>query len=84
MALRFAIIKDIKTQVGNHEESVVYEYDEDQVIDYFLDNVRLLLPEKKDPIFGERKWTRPEITAALDGAWKKTIADFKKVTIRIL
>jgi hypothetical protein len=84
MALRFAIIKQIKTRVGSLDEDVVYEWDEDVVLEKIMENVRALLPEKKDPIFGKKTWTRPEFMAALDGAYRKTISDFKKITIRIL
>ena len=84
MALRFAIIKVIKTMIGQNEEDVVYEWDEDQLFEKIMENFTLLLPTKKDPHFGKKTWTRPEFVAAFDAAYRKTIADFKKVTIRIL
>ena len=84
MALRFAIIKVIKTMVGQNEEDVVYEWDEDQAAEKLAGFFRMSLPKKKDPIFGEAKWTQSEIMNAFETAWTETIEDFKKVTIRIL
>lgn len=84
MALRFAIIKIIKTIVGPNEEDIVYEWDEDQAAEKLAMFFRMSLPKKKDPIFGEVKWTQSEIMSAFESAWTKTIEDFKKITIRIL
>ncbi len=84
MSLRFAIIKVIKTMVGQNEEDVVFEHDEDEVFSEIWNNLILSMAQKKDPIFGENKWTETEILAMVEKAWKKTIEDFKKVTIRIL
>jgi hypothetical protein len=84
MSLRFAIIKGIKTLVGSMEEDVVYEWGEDYILEKIMENFKLLLPEKKDPHFGKKTWTRPEFVAAFDAAYRKTISDFKKITIRIL
>jgi hypothetical protein len=63
---------------------VVYEHDEERVHDDLINNFRRLLPRKKDPHFGEVKWTQSEIMSTFDEAWKQTITAFKKVTIRIL
>ena len=84
MALRFAIIKIIKTMVGQNEEDVVYEWDEDQAAEKLAGFFSKALPKKKDPIFGEAKWTQDEIVTALARGWTDTIEDFKKITIRIL
>jgi hypothetical protein len=84
MALRFAIIKMIKTQVGEHWEDVVFEWDEDEVTRRFLENLELGLPDKKKPHFGERKWTETEVKTAFKEAWAKTVSDFKRQTIRIV
>jgi hypothetical protein len=84
MSLRFAIIKVIRTLVGQHEEDVVFEWSEDQINEKLSDFMRRSLPRKKDPIFGEVTWSQSEIMSAFETAWTRTLQDFKKVTIRIL
>ena len=85
MALRFAILKIIKTKVGNLLEDVVYEHEEKEVFGNIWDNFKMVMHEDKHkPRFGEKKWTELEVLAALEKSWKKTITDFKKVTISIL
>jgi hypothetical protein len=84
MALRFAIIKVVKTYVGNMLENVVYEHDEDEVSGNIVDNLRMILHDGKDkPFMGEKKWTETEVIDALERSWKKTITNFKKVTVKI-
>jgi hypothetical protein len=85
MALRFAIIKQLETKVGNFLENVVYEHNEERVLSDIKENLRVaLLEDKQAPRFGERKWTESEVNDAFQQAWDKTITSFKKVTIRIL
>jgi hypothetical protein len=85
MPLRFAIIKVLETKVGNFLENVVYEHEDKEVFGNLWDNFKMIMHEDKHkPRFGEKKWTEAEVLAALEKAWKKTITDFKKVTIRIL
>jgi len=83
MSLRFAIIKDYKTHVGAHHEDIVFEHGEDVVFDNFWNNCILEMAQKKDPLFGQKKWTEVDILAIIEKAWKKTVNDFKKITIRI-
>jgi hypothetical protein len=79
MSLRFAIIKHIKTQVGQEWEDVVYEYQAERVYEELVSNLLDAIPKKK--------WyqvLRPnEIEFAFKTAWIKTVNDFKKVTITI-
>jgi len=84
MALRFAIIKQVEMQVGQNLENVVLEWDEQTVTDTLFEKFMMSLPDKKDPIIGECKWTKTEIDHALKEAWEKTVSEFKKATIRIL
>jgi len=84
MSLRFAIIKQIATQIGQNLENVVFEWDEDQVAATLFSHLNKMLPKKKDPIFGEAKWTESEILTAYKAAWSETVNEFKKATIRIL
>jgi hypothetical protein len=79
MSLRFAIIKHIKTFVGDEWEDVVYEYHEDRVHDDLLENLAIALPDKR--LY--RRFTSEEVAEAFKVAWKKTVEDFKKVTVRI-
>lgn len=84
MGLRFAIIKSVKTQVGEHWENVVFEWDEEEVRRRFLENFDSLLPDKKEPHFGKKKWFEAEFKTAVREAWAKTVDDFKRNTIRIM
>ena len=80
MSLRFAIIKHIKTQVGQEWEDVVFEYQEERVFNELMDNFLSILPDKK---WYQRRLHRAEIVAALGDAWIKTVNDFKQVTVTI-
>jgi len=84
MGLRFAIIKQVETQIGQNLEDIVLEWDEQTVTDTLFEKFVMELPDKKDPIIGECKWTKTEIDHALNKAWEKTVGEFKKATIRIL
>jgi hypothetical protein len=85
MSLRFAIIKAVRTTVGNVLEDVVYEHNDKEVFGNIRDNFKMMMHEDKHkPRFGEKKWTELEVLTALEKSWKKTIGDFKKVTISIL
>lgn len=79
MSLRFAIIKHVKTYMGDDWEDVVFEYQEDRVKQELSDNLSLFLPKKK----WYQKTTEEELIRAFEAAWKKTVNDFKKVTVRI-
>lgn len=84
MSLRFAIIKQVEMQIGQNLENIVLEWNEQKVTDTLFEKFMMSLPDKKDPIIGECKWTKTEINSALNLAWKRTVDDFKKATIRIL
>jgi hypothetical protein len=80
MSLRFAIIKVVKTAIGDGYEDVVYEYHEDRVHDDLLENLARYLPAQKR--YG-RGYSSDEIARAFEVAWVKTVEDFKKVTVTI-
>jgi hypothetical protein len=84
MSLRFAVIKEIKTQLGNNWEFVVFEWDEKEVTEHLRDNLQLSLPKKKEPLIGPMKYTEDEVNEAFEKAWRKTVKKFKKITARIL
>lgn len=78
MSLRFAIIKHIKTLVGQEWEDVVYEYQAEKIYGELTNNLLDALPKK-------RFFLKPvDVECAFEKAWEKTINDFKKVTIRIM
>ena len=82
MSFRFAIIKVVKTLIGDGYEDVVFEYKEEKLVrklkQYFVD----YLPFKRTR-FGEPKYTEEEIINAFDKAWTETVEEFKEVTVRI-
>jgi hypothetical protein len=80
MSLRFAIIKHIKTAVGNEWEDIVFEYQEDRVYDELLSNFANALPAQK---WYKKNYTSDEVAHAFEEAWSKTVNDFKKVTVTI-
>jgi hypothetical protein len=80
MSLRFAIIKHIKTAVGTEWEDIVFEYHEDRVHDDLLENLARYLPTQK---WYKRQYTSLEVATAYGKAWRKTVDDFKKVTVTI-
>jgi len=80
MSLRFAIIKHIKTIVGQEWEDVVFEYQEDRIHDELLENLCAALPTKK----WYQTYNSDDIAQAFETAWVKTVNDFKKVTVRIM
>ena len=79
MSLRFAIIKHVKTHVGQNWEDVVFEYQEDKVYEELLKNLLNVLPEKK----WYQKLTKEEVKGCFKKAWRQTVSDFKKVTVSI-
>lgn len=79
MSLRFAIIKHVKTLIGKHYEDVVYEYHEDKVHDELLYHFMKELPHKRF----RQVYNSEEIATAFEAAWKRTVEEFKKVTITI-
>jgi len=95
MSLRFAIIKHIKTLVGQNWEDVVFEYQEEKVYNSLLGNLLEALPPKPPPP-PPRKWYQRKVVIVNEGhldeaairsafvkAWTKTVSDFKEVTITI-
>ncbi len=78
--LRFAIIKCVKSQLGDQWEDVVFEYQEEKVHRELLENFIDSLPETK---FYKSKFSSDEIRVAFERAWEKTVEDFKEVTVRI-
>ena len=78
MSLRFAIIKNIKTVVGQEWEDVVYEYPEENIIKDLQENLVDELPSKRMFL------NEADVLGAFNRAWKKTVSDFKKITLRIL
>lgn len=78
--LRFAIIKHIRTQLGDNWEDVVFEYQEDRVFRELLENFITSLPKTK---FYKSTFSSEEISAAFEEAWEKTVNDFKEVTVTI-
>jgi hypothetical protein len=80
MGLRFAIIKHVKVQLGKQWEDIVFEYHEDKVYDELLENLARYLPTQK---WYKRQYTSLEIATAFGRAWRKTVDDFKKVTVTI-
>jgi hypothetical protein len=66
--------------MGGHTETVIYEHDEDRVYRDLRDNFLSVVPDKK----WYQRLTKGEVYEAFEAAWKKTVEDFKKVTIRIL
>jgi hypothetical protein len=83
MSLRFAIIKHIRTVVGQEWEDVVFEYHEDKLVGRIKQYLYDYLPFR-NPKFGKAKYTEEEIFSAFDKAWKETVEEFKQVTIRIM
>lgn len=79
MSLRFAIIKHVKTLIGKNYEDVVYEYHEDKVHDELLYHFMKELPHKRL----RQVYNSDEIATAFEAAWKRTVEEFKKVTITI-
>jgi len=79
MSLRFAIIKHIKTLIGNNYEDVVYEYHEDKVHDELLYHFMKELPHKRL----RQVYNSEEIAEAFEKAWVRTVEEFKKVTVKI-
>jgi len=84
MSLRFAIIKSIKTFVGSQWEDVIYEKDQDEVIEDLLSFLDKRLLEKRSPRFMTPKYTRDEVMEALRYAFYDTIEDFKRITLKIM
>ena len=80
MSLRFAIIKVVKTIIGDGYEDVVYEYHEDRVHDDLLENLARYLPTQR---WYKRQYSSLEVATAFGKAWSKTVNDFQKVTVTI-
>lgn len=78
--LRFAIIKNIRTQLGDNWEDIVFEYQEDRVFRELLENFITSLPKTT---FYKSKFSSEEVAEAFEQAWEKTVEDFKEVTVRI-
>lgn len=83
MSLRFAIIKHVKTLVGNEYEDIVFEYDEGKIFNNLRDLVVESLPDKKTWLGRKKRYTEEEIIGAVEKAWDKNIKEFKKLTVRI-
>jgi hypothetical protein len=80
MSLRFAIIKHIRTQVGDHWEDVVYELGEEKLKSEMFDHFQSFLPKKK----WYQSLTSAELLSAFNQAWEKTVENFKRITLRIV
>jgi hypothetical protein len=70
----------VRTAIGDGWEDVVYEYHEDRVHDDLLENLARYLPTQK---WYKRQYTSLEVATAYGKAWRKTVEDFKKVTVTI-
>lgn len=81
--LRFAIIKCIKTMVGNNYEDVVYEYNQEKIYRRLRQLFYDYLPFKPTRFWKKPRYTEEEIMSALDKAWVENIEEFKEVTITI-
>jgi len=77
MALRFAIIRHIKTRLGDDFEDIVYEYQAERVFNDLNQNLIDELPDKR--LF----MNEADVEGAFERAWEKTVGDFKKVTLTI-
>lgn len=75
--LRFAILK----QVGDGDEKVVLEYDQDQILDRLNRRTRENLSALERVT--KRKFTKDEIAQALKSAMGGLVAEFKEKTVTI-
>lgn len=84
MSLKFSIIKNIETIVGNNIEDIIYEESEDWLLEKISYHTIKVLDRKKQSRFLTPRWTKKEILDALAASLDDTVKEFKKITIKIL
>lgn len=78
MTLRFAILKEIR--VGDDKkETVVLEYNDEQILNRLKKRVAENLPAKRF----KQSWSKQELRASIDKAFQDLVTEFKEKTIRL-
>jgi hypothetical protein len=83
MALRFAIIKGREGKLGDIEEQIVAELDEEHLRNLLTDLTEAKLFQAKTKRFGKTKWDVEQVRSAVQGAFSEVVKEFKKVTLKI-
>ena len=81
-SMRFAIIKLVRSRIGDEWEDIVFELQEAKVFSKLKKHFLNSLPNK-NPRFLDAKWTEAEIMYAFEEAWRETVEEFKEVSVRV-